>query len=95
MYLRYMHLETSSPYEGKVDHIVFKRDPSYYGVGTYKDIEDRLWDVWGIIRDIVLARLVDDSGKYSTSSDCRGYSIRYLPYTYSTEKDKNLHEKLS
>lgn len=85
------NLTYSKPYKGKVKHIEFKRNPGYYGIGNYQDINDVLWDVWGIIEDRVIARPVDNSSLYRTDSSAiyEGYNIEYLPYTFSYVGQKN------
>jgi hypothetical protein len=69
-------------------HLKFKRSPMYYGIGIYEDVNGVKWDIWGIIRDVVLARPVDNCPIYSTDTDSilAGYSISYKPYTYEPMK---------
>ncbi len=67
-------------------HLKFKKSPMYYGVGIYEDVNGTRWDVWGVIRDIVLARPVDGCSRYSTSINSNGYSICWKPYTYEPMK---------
>ena len=71
---------TPCPIQG---HIKFKRCRAYYGIGIYEDEEGYRWDVYGIYGDqFVQARMIDNNPRYSTSSESRSYSIRWLPYSY-------------
>jgi hypothetical protein len=84
-----VRLSTFTEYKGEVKHLKLKRDPSYYGIGHYRDDKNILWDVWGIIHKTIYARPVDNSSLYRTDSDSiyEGYNLTYLPYTFSVIKD--------
>jgi hypothetical protein len=67
-----------SPYEGEVKTIVFRssdgngNNPLMCGLGYYRDVEGKLWDIKAIIGKQICARLVGDSSNpnyYSTSDD--------------------------
>lgn len=75
---------TPCPIQG---HLKFKRSPAYYGIGIYEDVNGVKWDVWGVIRDTVIARPVDNSPIYSTESNvCQEYTVTWKPYTYEPMK---------
>jgi len=80
-----MHnLSWSTPYEEEVKTITLKRDPFYYGLGNYEDIDGTLWDVHAVLgfgnRPYIQARPVDDHYLYDTSRFGEGYSCSWQPY---------------
>lgn len=75
-------------------HLKLKRCPAYYGVGIYEAENGVMWDVQAIYGDrFIQARPVDSSYIYSTTGEIRGYSARWLPYTYEPTFKKADHER--
>jgi hypothetical protein len=68
-------------------HLTFKRDPFYYGLGIYEDVNGVRWHIEGIFgREFVQAVPYNDNNPYfSTRSYSCWNSMKWLPYTYSVE----------
>jgi len=78
-------------------HLKLIRDPLYYGLGFYTDVDGVEWDVYGVFgggftkdgKSFIQARPVDNHVIYDTSTDvgCQGYSACWKPYTFEVVKD--------
>jgi hypothetical protein len=88
------HIKSSSPCPIQ-GHIKFEKCPAYYGIGIYKDVLGRTWDIIGIVGDkYVQARLVNDNDYiYSTKPCFRSYSVNWFPYTYEPTISQMIERK--
>ena len=76
------HLTYTTPYEGPVETLRFRRDPRRGGLGVYEDADGVRWDVHAIFGRRICARRVDEHPRYySTGIDgTQNGHHEWLPY---------------
>ena len=92
-----MNLSWFNNYEGEVKTLQLTRDPLYYGLGYYKDVNGVTWDVHCVFggcsspsgKPYVCARPVCDIPYYSTATGSHSYGIhKWLPYYFEIVKEE-------
>jgi len=91
-----MNISYFSKYEGEVKTLILKKNPLYYGLGNYTDINGIVWDVMcvfgaGVFNDcnkpVINARPVTDIPYYSTATNANSYGIHeWLPYYFEVQE---------
>lgn len=85
------------PNKEKISTLILKRDPFYYGLGIYEDINDIKWDIHGCIgcvdRPYVWARQLDDHYIYDTSKMIESYHCKWKPYHVKLHDINNIRIK--
>ena len=73
-------------------HIKFKKDPCYFGLGLYEDVEGRKWDIHAIYGKAFVCAIGYNNNLpyFSTTPEIRSFSIRWLPFTYEVVKEKEV-----
>lgn len=92
------NLSYSVPYEGEVLTLKLKKDPTYYGLGYYEDVDGNIWDVRCAFgnngKPIVNAAPIDHcSPLYSTAidgiNDSGFQTYTFLPFYLEVINDGN------
>lgn len=79
-------LSMTTPYKGEIKTLKLLRNPFYYGLGHYKDTEDRTWDVNMVVggqggKSYVCARQVCGQSYYGTGTyDTTNGFHEWIPY---------------
>ena len=82
-------LTYTTPYEGEIKTLKLTRNPSYYGLGHYTDVDGVIWDVHSIFGNVLNARPVDNSPYYSTANDGHSFgNHEWIPYFYEVINKK-------
>ena len=70
-----------SEYAGEVETLRLKKDPFYYGLGHYEDIEGNTWDINAIINSKVCARLISGQSYYGTGTNDNSFGYHeWIPF---------------
>ena len=91
-----MRLSYFDKYEGEVKTLILKKNPLYYGLGNYEDINGIVWDVMCVFgagvcggdKPVINARPVTDIPYYSTATYANRNGLHeWLPYYFEIQKN--------